>query len=79
MWLSVVLRMPGYVANAEGRRLATPGERFECMRGCNRSLHVGAGIDAGLCVCCVLVVCAGVIVCRGGLVLFCVSCVMSRV
>ena len=78
MWLSVALRMPGRVANVAGRGLARPVERFECMRACNRSLHVGAGIDVSLCVCCVLIVCAGVIVCRGGVVLFCASCVMSR-
>ena len=78
MWLSVALLMPSRVANVAGRGLATPAGRFECMRGCNRSLHVGAGIDVVLRMCCVLIVCAGVIVCRGGVVLFCVSCVMSR-
>ena len=61
--------MPGYVANAAGRGLATPGELFECVRGCNRSLHVGAGIDVVLRMCCVLIVCAGVIGCYGGVVL----------
>ena len=78
MCLSVALRLPDYVANAAGRGLATPGELFECVRGCNRSLHIGAGIDVVLRMCCVLIVCAGVIVCRGGVVLFCVSYVMSR-
>ena len=55
--------MPGRVASVAGRGLATPGERFECVRGCNRALHVGAGIDVGLCVRCVLIVCACVIGC----------------
>ena len=60
MWLSVALRMPGRVANAAGRGLAAPAERFECVRGCNRSLHAGAGIDVVLCVCVVCSLCVGV-------------------